>query len=185
MGTTARRRIARRWIALAVVVVVVAAAAVCWSLLSSALNRPSFRAPVEWGALAGDRAERDGTNVPTTVRLLADGRAQLTNFPQGVDGTESGSYGTSYTCLQVSTSTRYTGIATWSAPDAGEFILRFGKSSVEVAADTDGYIGRTPDWDFVWILECDSGAVEWTLGYSCGDAGGGDAGRLDIPCRKE
>lgn len=185
MNTDKSRKVARRWIAIAAVVFVVVTAVVGWPVVSSALNRPSFNAPVEWGAVAGSTAQRGGTNVPTAVRLLADGRAQLTNFPQGTIGTESGSYGATYTCLEVSTSARYTGAASWSAPDAGEFILKFGKSSVEVAADSDGYIGRTPDWDYLWILECDSGDVEWYLGYSCGDAGDGDAGRLHLSCGED
>jgi hypothetical protein len=181
-----RRRIARRWIVLLAALTVVGGLVVGESLVSASLNRPSFRPPVEWGALSGDGAQRDGTNVPTTVRLFADGRAQLKNFPQGTEGVERDEYNASYNCLRVSTSTRYTGKATWTAPSAGEFSLRFGRSSVDVSSDVDGYfLGTTPDWDYVWILECVSGDVEWNLGYSCGDDGGGDSGRLDIPCRKD
>jgi hypothetical protein len=185
VNTRARRTIARRWVVLAAAATIVMTVVVGCSLVSASLNRPTFKAPVEWGAQNGENAQRGGTTVSTTLQLFANGRARLKNFPQGTDGRELSSYGTSYSCLQISTGTRYTGRATWTAPDAGEFILRFGKSSVEVAADTDGYIGRTPDWDFVWILECDSGDLEWDLGYACGDAGNGDAGRLDIPCTED
>jgi hypothetical protein len=145
-------------------------------------SEPIFRTPIFWGSLGS--ATLGGEDVKTSLRLTDGSSARLVDFPRGTAGTETID-GQTYDCDNLSYAPSYTGKATWSSDGAGALIVKFGKSSIEVIADTDGYIGRTPDWDGVRISECGSlgDGSEWILGWQCGYAGTIDGGDLTAPCR--
>jgi hypothetical protein len=121
--------------------------------------------------------------VSTSLRLVDGTRARLVDFPPGTVGTEKYD-GEAEVCLNRSSAHLYTETATWKADGAGELTVTFGKSSVVVFSDTDGYIGRTPDWDAAQISECgaDADGAERILQWDCGFAGTTDAGGLTARC---
>ena len=139
-------------------------------------SQPVFKPTVRWGGVGN--ATLDADPVTAEITLLPNGRAQLVKFPQGT----SVSNQQGYVCFERIGSKLFTGRAAWTGSSAFGFQLKFGRSSVQVRSDTDGYIGRTPDWDAVELDECGTSAPEWILGYGCGSAGGGDAGDLDAVC---
>ena len=153
------------------------------ALSGCALERqPIFRTPIFWGSSGS--ATLGGEDVKTSLRLTDGSHARLVDFPRGTSGTETID-GQTYDCDNLSSAPSYSGKATWSSDGAGALILKFGKSSIEVIADADGYIGRVPDWDDVAISRCGSlgDASELILGWQCGYAGKTDGGDLTTPCR--
>jgi hypothetical protein len=160
----------------------VAAAVLLLSGCAAQSSRPTFRTPIEWGGV--QKASLDMNDVSTSLRLMDKDRAEVVDFPRGTVSSEK-SDGETYTCLDRSSVSPYSGMATWVATGADEIDVKFGRSSIPVFADSDGYIGRTADWGDVRISECGPGAEgnEWILGWVCGYAGKTDDGNLSETCR--
>ena len=149
---------------------------------SAQSSEPVFRPAIEWGGT--QNASLDGNDVSTSLRLTDKGRAEVVDFPRGTTGSET-SDGETYACLDRSSASLFSGLATWVANGAGEVDVKFGKSSVPVFADTDGYIGRTADWGAVRISECgpDADGSEFILEWVCGYVGKTDDGDFTESCR--
>jgi hypothetical protein len=126
--------------------------------------QPHFVPIIEWGdgSLVSGLTNVD---VDTELRLMEDGEAWVTEFPQGTmiplaDGTF---------CLDISTSERYTGPATWIATNQYRLAVVFGDSDVNVSV---GYsrMGAQAWSDVRWV-ECGETRVDWWLHLHCGDSG--------------
>lgn len=141
---------------------------------------PEFSTPIGWarGKIISDAVPAvPDEDVPTSLRLMDDGTAWLIDFPQGKtierdDGT---------VCLDVSTSDRYTGDATWSAVTSHRFKLTFGDSLVHVSAG-DAYFGDQ-NWQQIRIFGCGSPRNTWWMGLECGDTGSGSERSKPTQCR--
>lgn len=99
------------------------------------------------------------------LELRPDGKALLTNFPQGRSVSEGGLY-----CVTSVEDERYSGEATWEARNGYSLFLRFDESEILVSSGTQKFGGQ--DWTVVQFTACES-EQWWELGYVCGDSGYG------------
>jgi hypothetical protein len=129
-------------------------ATVLVSLAACVPSAPEFTTPTAWSGgirQIGDDSEQ----VTTSVQLLDNEHATVTDFPQGTSrDTKDG-----LVCLDLSTEDRYTGDVTWSNRNGFSIVLSFGDSSVVVGANAS--FGKQ-DWSEVGFRECASDAL-WTL----------------------
>jgi hypothetical protein len=139
---------ARRYVLVGIFATILVSLTGC---LPSALD---FTTPAAWSGGTreiGDESER----ITAAIQLLDDRRAILKDFPQGTSRvTEDG-----LVCLDVSTSERYSGDATWSNRNGFSMALTFGDSTVVVSSDASF---GDQDWLEARMRECTSDAL-WTL----------------------
>lgn len=133
---------------------------VCLALVGCGPAGPGLKTPVSWagGAQSSDAPQVDPNS---SVQLLENGRAVLTDFPQGTSvPTEGG------VCVDLSTDARFDGEATWVPRDEFGVVLSFADSSIVWASDNTG---GTPDWRLAGFRICDG--PQFVLSYLCGDLG--------------
>lgn len=139
-----------------------------------------FSTPLAWGHASRNL---DGTDVldpssDPTIRLLGDGEAVVTDFPQGTSVTR----GSGSVCFEPGGGESYTGQATWAPVTTHRFEVAFEGSRIEVSAGES--IGPGQYWGAIRIQECGSQGAMWTFLLECG-GDGANAGREIAECRPD
>jgi hypothetical protein len=133
-----------------------------------------FTTPIGWGSgyteLQGQSPTTTGN--PIELQLVDDTHAELTDFPQGISSKDEDGY----FCLDVSTTRRYTGPATWSNRNGFSLRLTFADSSIVVSSIAARF--RAQDWTGLQFDECGHGDM-WALSLTCGVPGYGGPGTTD------
>lgn len=137
-------------------------------LTGCASTYPEFTTPIEWGNGSlytfDDEGQHEGDFVGS-VRLLGEGKAVISGFPQGTSATDEDGQ----VCFEPSPGGLYSGQATWSAVTSHRFSLTFNDSQIEVSAGPARF--GSQNWSEIRFVECGARGSEWWLFINCGNEG--------------